>query len=155
MLTSLSLFFLICMTPSAALSGINSEKLQGELGFQVFKAVANLLEICFYSFSFYTLCLTSPQFRVLFKTVIKTVTGNNNAVHPFDDNRNGISKYNGQNEKGQKRHTEFQGKRKIPGTEVFSIEMSSGAHPSTTDSSNYHVYQCNTEERGDKNKRLF
>lgn len=165
MLTSLSLMFLICITPSAILSGIISDKLQQNLGFQIFRAVANYLEICFFSFSFYTLCLSSPQFRNLFMTMVRSATGNNNRLHSFcfgNDNQD-EDEYQNNNMSAKYRNTEVTNSNielqlepydgSSSKRNIFTIELSASGHinpnflspvpPGNTTSEDYSNSECN------------
>lgn len=71
MLLIFSVMFLVCATPSAVLIAINSDDKEGLLGFQIYRAVSNVLEITEYSSSFYIYWLSSKEFRRKVAHVVK------------------------------------------------------------------------------------
>jgi hypothetical protein len=69
LLGSTSILFLVCVSPMVILNVTLSEKNLSLYSYQVFRAVANLLEVTNYSMSFYIYCLFSEDFR---NTLLKT-----------------------------------------------------------------------------------
>lgn len=69
LLHAIVILFVITMTPSALLSLLYSEKQESDFGFQVFRAVANILEILNFALNFYVYCLCSKEFRNAFVNV--------------------------------------------------------------------------------------
>ena len=65
-LISIILLFVCCTTPAAILSIIFSVSLSNHLGFQVFRAVANNLELLNFALNFYIYCLCSAEIRRAF-----------------------------------------------------------------------------------------
>ena len=66
LLVSLVILFVCCTTPAAVLSILYSVKLNQHLGFQVFRAVANNLELLNFALNFYIYCLCSAEIRNAF-----------------------------------------------------------------------------------------
>ena len=66
LLVSLVVLFVCCTTPAAVLSILYSVKLNQHLGFQVFRAVANNLELLNFALNFYIYCLCSAEIRNAF-----------------------------------------------------------------------------------------
>lgn len=66
LLVSLVLLFLVCTTPAAILSVSYSDKLTHDFGFQLFRAVANNLELLNFTLNFYIYCLCSSEIRTAF-----------------------------------------------------------------------------------------
>ncbi|XP_055532130.1 probable G-protein coupled receptor B0563.6 [Wyeomyia smithii] len=70
LLGSTSLLFLICVSPMAILHVTLSPEHLSSYSFQLFRALANLLELINYSLTFYIYCLFSEDFRnTLFRTI--------------------------------------------------------------------------------------
>ncbi|XP_058834026.1 probable G-protein coupled receptor B0563.6 [Topomyia yanbarensis] len=70
LLGSTSLLFLICVSPMAILHVTLSSEHLSSYSFQLFRALANLLELINYSLTFYIYCLFSEDFRnTLFRTI--------------------------------------------------------------------------------------
>ena len=65
-LISIILLFVCCTTPAAILSIIFSVSLSNNLGFQIFRAVANNLELLNFALNFYIYCLCSAEIRRAF-----------------------------------------------------------------------------------------
>ena len=65
-LISIVVLFVCCTTPAAVLSILYSVKLNHHLGFQVFRAVANNLELVNFALNFYIYCLCSAEIRRAF-----------------------------------------------------------------------------------------
>lgn len=63
LLTAIIITFFITMTPATALSLIYTDHFDDHWGFQIFRAIANILEICNFSLNFFIYCLCSKQFR--------------------------------------------------------------------------------------------
>jgi hypothetical protein len=69
LLISIVLLFICCTTPAAVLSIYHTTKLDDHLGFQVFRAVANNLELVNFSLNFYIYCLCSEEIRRAFASL--------------------------------------------------------------------------------------
>ncbi|KAJ8877695.1 hypothetical protein PR048_022150 [Dryococelus australis] len=69
LLGSTSILFLVCISPMVILNVTLSEQNLNKYSYQVFRAVANLLEITNYSITFYIYCLFSEDFR---NTLLRT-----------------------------------------------------------------------------------
>ncbi|XP_044766502.1 probable G-protein coupled receptor B0563.6 [Coccinella septempunctata] len=78
LLGSTSILFLVCITPMVILNITLSKDNLNKYPYQVFRALANLLEVINYSITFYIYCLFSEDFR---NTLLRTlhVTSNSNA----------------------------------------------------------------------------
>lgn len=70
LLGSTSLLFLVCVSPMVILNVTLSERNLSLYSYQVFRAVANLLEITNYSMTFYIYCMFSEDFR---NTLLRTL----------------------------------------------------------------------------------
>ncbi|CAO1388022.1 unnamed protein product [Diamesa hyperborea] len=70
LLGSTSLLFLVCVSPMAILHVTLSEENLSSYSYQVFRAMANILELTNYSMTFYIYCLFSEDFR---NTLLRTV----------------------------------------------------------------------------------
>ncbi|KYN36045.1 hypothetical protein ALC56_09582 [Trachymyrmex septentrionalis] len=70
LLGSTSILFLICVSPMVILNVTLSESNLNNYAYQVFRALANLLEVINYSITFYIYCLFSEDFR---NTLIRTL----------------------------------------------------------------------------------
>ncbi|XP_015124101.1 probable G-protein coupled receptor B0563.6 [Diachasma alloeum] len=70
LLSSTSILFLVCVSPMVILNVTLSESNLSLYPYQVFRALANLLEIINYSITFYIYCLFSEDFR---NTLIRTL----------------------------------------------------------------------------------
>lgn len=70
LLSSTSILFLICVSPMVILNVTLSESNLNNYPYQVFRALANLLEVINYSITFYIYCLFSEDFR---NTLIRTL----------------------------------------------------------------------------------
>ncbi|XP_020290788.1 probable G-protein coupled receptor B0563.6 isoform X2 [Pseudomyrmex gracilis] len=70
LLGSTSILFLVCVSPMVILNVTLSEKNLSNYPYQVFRALANLLEVINYSITFYIYCLFSEDFR---NTLIRTL----------------------------------------------------------------------------------
>ncbi|CRL04608.1 CLUMA_CG017676, isoform A [Clunio marinus] len=70
LLGSTSLLFLVCVSPMAILHVTLSAENLSSYSYQVFRALANLLELLNYSMTFYIYCLFSEDFR---NTLLKTM----------------------------------------------------------------------------------
>ncbi|PNF29835.1 hypothetical protein B7P43_G09547 [Cryptotermes secundus] len=69
LLGSTSILFLVCVSPMVILNVTLSETNLSLYSYQVFRAVANLLEVTNYSMTFYIYCLFSEDFR---NTLLRT-----------------------------------------------------------------------------------
>jgi len=72
-LISIIVLFVCCTTPAAILSILFSVKLDHHLGFQIFRAVANNLELLNFALNFYIYCLCSAEIRRAFVALFKSV----------------------------------------------------------------------------------
>jgi hypothetical protein len=82
LLGSTSILFLVCVSPMAILNVTLSEPNLSLYSYQVFRAVANLLEVTNYSLTFYIYCCFSQDFRnTLLRTVGWPWTGAPPAAH--------------------------------------------------------------------------
>ncbi|XP_072744494.1 probable G-protein coupled receptor B0563.6 [Anoplolepis gracilipes] len=70
LLGSTSILFLVCVSPMVILNVTLSESNLNHYSYQVFRALANLLEVINYSITFYIYCLFSEDFR---NTLIRTL----------------------------------------------------------------------------------
>ena len=70
-LISIVVLFVCCCTPAAILSILFSEKLKHHLGFQIFRACANNLELLNFALNFYIYCLCSAEIRRAFVSIFK------------------------------------------------------------------------------------
>jgi len=71
-LISIIVLFVVCTTPAAILSILFSVKLEQHPAFQIFRAVANNLELLNFASNFYIYCLCSAEIRRAFVTLFKT-----------------------------------------------------------------------------------
>ncbi|KAL7745143.1 hypothetical protein ACLKA6_008201 [Drosophila palustris] len=70
LLGSTSILFLLCVSPMAILHMTIASEVLPSFPFQVFRALANLLELINYSITFYIYCLFSEDFR---STLMRTI----------------------------------------------------------------------------------
>ncbi|XP_061397371.1 probable G-protein coupled receptor B0563.6, partial [Musca vetustissima] len=70
LLGSTSILFLVCVSPMAILHMTIASDVLPSFSFQVFRALANLMELTNYSITFYIYCLFSEDFR---NTLIRTI----------------------------------------------------------------------------------
>ena len=70
-LISIVVLFVCCTTPAAILSIIFSVSLNNHLGFQIFRAIANNLELLNFALNFYIYCLCSAEIRRAFVCLFK------------------------------------------------------------------------------------
>ena len=70
-LISIIVLFVCCTTPAAILSILFSVKLDDHLGFQIFRAIANNLELLNFALNFYIYCLCSAEIRRAFVSLFK------------------------------------------------------------------------------------
>ncbi|XP_060519674.1 probable G-protein coupled receptor B0563.6 [Cylas formicarius] len=70
LLGSTSILFLVCVTPMVILNVTLSDLNLMKYPYQVFRAIANLLEVANYSITFYIYCLFSEDFR---NTLLRTL----------------------------------------------------------------------------------
>ena len=68
-LISIVVLFVCCTTPAAVLSILYTARLNRHLGFQIFRAVANNLELVNFALNFYIYCLCSAEIRRAFVQV--------------------------------------------------------------------------------------
>ncbi|KAJ8977784.1 hypothetical protein NQ317_014690, partial [Molorchus minor] len=71
LLGSTSILFLVCVTPMVILNVTLSDANLVKYPYQVFRAIANLLEVTNYSITFYIYCLFSEDFR---NTLLRTLS---------------------------------------------------------------------------------
>ncbi|XP_066582188.1 probable G-protein coupled receptor B0563.6 isoform X2 [Prorops nasuta] len=93
LLGSTSILFLLCVSPMVILNVTLSESNLSNYPYQVFRALANLLEVIYYSMTFYIYCLFSEDFR---NTLIRTFqwpwrsgsqSGRGGGIKPFPTSR--------------------------------------------------------------------
>ncbi|XP_067636018.1 probable G-protein coupled receptor B0563.6 [Eurosta solidaginis] len=70
LLGSTSILFLVCVSPMAIVHMTIASEVLPNFSFQVFRALANLMELANYSITFYIYCLFSEDFR---NTLIRTM----------------------------------------------------------------------------------
>ncbi|XP_055915039.1 probable G-protein coupled receptor B0563.6 [Eupeodes corollae] len=70
LLGSTSVLFLVCVSPMAILHMTIAQEYLSSFSFQVFRALANLMELTNYSITFYIYCLFSEDFR---NTLMRTI----------------------------------------------------------------------------------
>ena len=70
-LISIVVLFVCCTTPAAILSIFFSDSLNKHLGFQIFRAIANNLELLNFALNFYIYCLCSAEIRRAFVCLFK------------------------------------------------------------------------------------
>ena len=70
-LISIIVLFVCCTTPAAVLSVLYSVKLDQHLGFQIFRAIANNLELLNFALNFYIYCLCSAEIRRAFVSLFR------------------------------------------------------------------------------------
>ncbi|CAN7993920.1 unnamed protein product [Ixodes hexagonus] len=63
LLGAIVVLFCVCMTPAAVLRVLNSDDLEVHYGFQVFRAIANDMEMANFAANFYLYCLCSSDIR--------------------------------------------------------------------------------------------
>ncbi|OQR75623.1 7 transmembrane receptor-like [Tropilaelaps mercedesae] len=66
LLVAIVIMFLICMTPAAILTVIISDHYENHLPFQIFRAIANNMEMLNFASNFYVYCLCSSEIRRTF-----------------------------------------------------------------------------------------
>ena len=74
-LISIVVLCVFCTTPAAILSIIFSVSLNKHLGFQIFRAIANNLELLNFALNFYIYCLCSAEIRRAFVCLFKQWAG--------------------------------------------------------------------------------
>lgn len=91
LLGSTSILFLVCVSPMVILNVTLSETNLSLYSYQVFRAVANLLEVTNYSMTFYIYCLFSEDFR---NTLLRTFRWpwKGSAPSAFPDSHNAVVK---------------------------------------------------------------
>lgn len=72
-LISIILLFVVCTTPAAVLSVLFTVKKDQHLGFQIFRAIANNLELLNFALNFYIYCLCSAEIRRAFVSLFKNI----------------------------------------------------------------------------------
>ncbi|OXA47422.1 putative G-protein coupled receptor AH9.1 [Folsomia candida] len=80
LLGSTSVLFFVCVTPMVILSLMFTKSLLKSFSFQVFRSVANLLELTNYSLTFYIYCLFSREFRTTFLSFFKPKNGKKSPI---------------------------------------------------------------------------
>ncbi|KAL5277250.1 hypothetical protein ACFFRR_002464 [Megaselia abdita] len=104
LLGSTSALFLVCVSPMAVLHMTIAAENLSSFSFQVFRALANLMELANYSITFYIYCLFSEDFRNTLIRTFKWPWFSNPLCHQTDEvntlNR-GLNKSNSTNEIGQ------------------------------------------------------
>ena len=71
-LISIVILFMFCTTPAAILSILFSAKLDDNFGCQIFRAIANNLELLNFALNFYIYCLCSGEIRRAFVVLFKS-----------------------------------------------------------------------------------
>ncbi|XP_013777853.1 probable G-protein coupled receptor B0563.6 [Limulus polyphemus] len=66
LLGGIVILFFVCMTPAAILTLLNSDHRELDFGFQLFRAIANVLELANFAMNFYVYCLCSTEIRRTF-----------------------------------------------------------------------------------------
>ncbi|XP_013777254.1 probable G-protein coupled receptor AH9.1 [Limulus polyphemus] len=66
LLGGIVILFFVCMTPAAVLTLLNSDHKELDFGFQLFRAIANVLELANFAMNFYVYCLCSTEIRRTF-----------------------------------------------------------------------------------------
>ena len=74
-LISIVVLFVCCTTPAAILSIFFSVSLNKHLGFQIFRALANNLELLNFALYFYIYCLCGAEIRRAFVCLFKQWAG--------------------------------------------------------------------------------
>merc|ERR1712073_52770 len=72
-LISIIVLFVCCTTPAAVLSVLHGVKKDQHLGFQIFRAIANNLELLNFALNFYIYCLCSAEIRRAFASLFRNV----------------------------------------------------------------------------------
>ena len=70
LLTGIIILFFVCMAPSAVLSILYTEDYDTNVKFQIFRAVANDLELSNFACNFYIYVLCSKEFRSTFFSIL-------------------------------------------------------------------------------------
>lgn len=66
LLAAIVIMFLVCMTPAAVLTVLISDDKELNYGFQLFRAIANDMEMANFAMNFYVYCLCSSEIRGTF-----------------------------------------------------------------------------------------
>ncbi|KAI8126825.1 hypothetical protein FF38_03110 [Lucilia cuprina] len=85
LLGSTSILFLVCVSPMAILHMTIASEVLPSFSFQVFRALANLLELTNYSITFYIYCLFSEDFRNTLMRTIKWPWIKSQLCHQVDE----------------------------------------------------------------------
>ncbi|KRF82165.1 probable G-protein coupled receptor B0563.6 isoform X1 [Drosophila virilis] len=85
LLGSTSILFLLCVSPMAILHMTIASEVLPSFPFQVFRALANLLELINYSITFYIYCLFSEDFRNTLMRTIKWPWLKSKLCHQVDE----------------------------------------------------------------------
>ena len=72
-LISIIVLFVVCTTPAAVLSVLYTVKKDQHLGFQIFRAIANNLELLNFALNFYIYCLCSAEIRRAFVSLFRNI----------------------------------------------------------------------------------
>lgn len=92
LLAGIVLLFFITMTPAAILTLLNSDDKEFNFGFQLFRAIANVLELANYAMNFYVYCMCSSEIRrtfVALATCTKpTLNASSASSKPSQDSNN-------------------------------------------------------------------
>nr|XP_045624721.1 probable G-protein coupled receptor B0563.6 [Procambarus clarkii] len=76
MLGGTSTLFFVCMTPMIVLSVTIHQGWKNSMGFEVFRAIANVLEVTNFAVTFYIYCLFSKDFRETFIRTLRSAKEN-------------------------------------------------------------------------------
>ncbi|XP_017872492.1 PREDICTED: probable G-protein coupled receptor B0563.6 isoform X3 [Drosophila arizonae] len=90
LLGSTSILFLLCVSPMAILHMTIASEVLPSFPFQVFRAMANLLELINYSITFYIYCLFSEDFRNTLMRTIKWPWLKGKLCHQVDETTQAI-----------------------------------------------------------------
>lgn len=70
LLCGIVVLFFVCMTPAAVLTLLNSDDKEANFSFQIFRSLANVLELANFSMNFYVYCFCSSDIRRTFLDLI-------------------------------------------------------------------------------------
>ncbi|XP_067144604.1 probable G-protein coupled receptor B0563.6 [Centruroides vittatus] len=70
LLCGIVVLFFVCMTPAALLTLLNSDDKEANFSFQVFRSLANVIELANFSMNFYVYCFCSSDIRRTFVGLI-------------------------------------------------------------------------------------
>ncbi|GFT76622.1 probable G-protein coupled receptor AH9.1 [Nephila pilipes] len=82
LLTGIVILFVISMTPAAFLTILNREYKEFHFGFQLFRALANIIELSNYAMNFYVYCICNSEIRRNFVELVTCAKPNVNECSP-------------------------------------------------------------------------